>query len=127
MCCAWTPYSTPPPSITAIESPALHHLAYVLIIACEALVAILCWLGALRLLHKVKAPAREFNRAKGTAVAGLSLGFVLWQVGFMSIGGEWFGMWMSDQWNGVPSAFRFLATLILVLIYLMQRDGELDE
>jgi len=111
----------------AIESPALHHLAYVLIIACEALVAMLCWLGALRLLHKAKAPAREFNRAKGMAVAGLSLGFVLWQVGFMSIGGEWFGMWMSDQWNGVPSAFRFLATLILVLIYLVQRDDELDD
>src|SRR5690606_29338657 len=107
--------------------PMLHHLAYALIIACETLVAILCWMGALRLLRQVKAPAREFNRAKGVAVAGLSLGFLLWQVGFMSIGGEWFGMWMSEQWNGAPSAFRFLATLILVLIYLVQRDGELDD
>lgn len=111
----------------AIASPALHHLAYALIIACEVLVAVLCWMGAFRLLGRVNASAREFNRAKGLAVAGLSLGFLLWQVGFMSIGGEWFGMWMSDQWNGVPSAFRFLATLILVLIYLMQRDGELDD
>ncbi|CAI0706003.1 Predicted small integral membrane protein (DUF2165) [Serratia ficaria] len=36
-------------------------------------------------------------------------------------------MWMSPQWNGVPSAFRFFVTIILVLIYLVQRDGELDE
>ncbi|WP_409241381.1 DUF2165 family protein, partial [Aeromonas salmonicida] len=33
----------------------------------------------------------------------------------------------SQQWNGVPSAFRFFVTIILVLIYLVQRDGELDE
>ena len=54
---------------------------------------------------------------------GLTLGFLTWQVGFMSIGGEWFGMWMSKQWNGVPDAFRFFVTIILVLIYLVQRDG----
>ena len=44
-------------------------------------------------------------------IAGLALGFLLWQVGFMSIGGEWFGMWQSKDWNGVPSAFRFVMCL----------------
>ena len=24
---------------------------------------------------------------------------------FITIGGEWFGMWMSQQWNGAPDAF----------------------
>ena len=42
----------------------------------------------------------------------LPSGSCLWQVGFMSIGGEWFGMWQSQQWNGVPSAFRFLMTIM---------------
>lgn len=111
----------------AIESEPMHHLAYGLIIFCEALVAVLCWSGAWRMLKRARATAREFNRSKGLAVAGLSAGFLLWQVGFMSIGGEWFGMWMSEHWNGVPSAFRFSTTLLLVLIYLAQRDGELDE
>ncbi|HUH59065.1 MAG TPA: DUF2165 domain-containing protein [Candidimonas sp.] len=110
----------------AIESPMLHHAAYMLIIALEALTALLCWVGAHRLLKRVQSPAHEFNRAKNVAVGGLALGFLVWQVGFMSIGGEWFGMWMSDQWNGVPSAFRFLATIALVLIYLVQRDSNLD-
>lgn len=106
----------------AIESPALHHAAYILIIALEALTAVLCWIGVFRLLKQVKSSAREFHQAKNVAILGLSLGFLVWQVGFMSIGGEWFGMWMSEQWNGVPSAFRFLATIALVLIYLVQPE-----
>ncbi|AHG19326.1 membrane protein [Chania multitudinisentens RB-25] len=111
----------------AIYSPWLHHAGYIGIIALEILTAVLCWLGALGLLCGLKLPAAAFNRKKTLAVAGLTLGFLTWQVGFMSIGGEWFGMWMSSQWNGVPSAFRFFITILLVLIYLVQRDGELDE
>src|SRR5690348_18462961 len=35
----------------AITSPALHHAAYALIIAAEALTALLCWIGAVALLR----------------------------------------------------------------------------
>ena len=110
----------------AITSPWLHHAAYLLIIGLEVLVAVLCGWGAWRLLAVVKASSREFNRAKSAAVYGLSLGFLVWQAGFMSMGGEWFGMWMSATWNGVPSAFRFLVTIMLVLIYLVLPDTELE-
>jgi predicted small integral membrane protein len=109
----------------AITSPGLHHAAYILIIAAETLTAILCWIGAFVLLGSLRADAGSFNRAKGTAIAGLTLGFLIWQVGFMSVGGEWFGMWMSDQWNGVPDAFRFFVTILAVLIFLSLRDEEL--
>jgi predicted small integral membrane protein len=44
----------------------------------------------------------------------------------MSIGGEWFGMWQSQQWNGVPSAFRFVMTIIAVLIFVAIPDQELE-
>lgn len=111
----------------AIESTTLHHLFYIAIIVAETLTAVLCWWGALRLLRHAKAPAREFNRAKNIAVSGLALGFLVWQVAFMSIGGEWFGMWMSSQWNGVPDAFRFFITILLVLIYLVQRDDDIHD
>jgi predicted small integral membrane protein len=36
-------------------------------------------------------------------------------------------MWMSTQWNGLASAFRFVAVLLAALIYLGQRDDELDK
>jgi predicted small integral membrane protein len=103
-----------------------HHAAYALIIATEGATAVLCWIGAARLLRHLRADAATFNRAKTLAVLGLTLGFLLWQVGFMSIGGEWFGMWQSKEWNGVPSAFRFFITIVAVLIFVAMPDQDLD-
>lgn len=110
----------------AITAPALHHAAYVVIIAAETATAILCWIGAYALLRRLHADGRSFHRAKTCAVGGLTLGFLLWQTGFMTIGGEWFGMWQSKQWDGVPSAFRFVMVIIAVLIFVVLPDGELD-
>jgi predicted small integral membrane protein len=109
----------------AITDPTLQRAAYAAIIAVEGATALLCWIGAAVLLRHIRADAATFNRSKTYAVAGLTLGFLLWQVGFMSIGGEWFGMWQSQQWNGVPSAFRFLTTIIAVLIFVALPDQEL--
>ncbi len=111
----------------AITSPALHHAAYALIIAAEAATAVLCWMGAVTLLRQRRAPAAAFNRAKAWAIAGLTLGFLTWQFGFMTVGGEWFGMWQSPQWNGVPSAFRFVMVIVAVLIFVAMRDEEITD
>ena len=110
----------------AITSPFVQNLGYILIIAAETLTAVLCWIGAFAMLRRRKAGAADFNRSKALAIAGLTLGFLVWQVGFMSVGGEWFGMWMSKTWNGVPDAFRFFITIICVLIYVVLPDGELE-
>jgi len=50
------------------------------------------------------------------------LGFLVWFFGFMVIGGEWFQMWQSSQWNGQQPAFRFYLTILAVLIFVMQKD-----
>ena len=92
----------------------------------QAITALLCWIGAAQLAHRLRANSASFNRAKRFAIAGLTLGFLLWQGGFMSIGGEWFGMWQSKEWNGVPSAFRFAITIIAVLIFVAMPDQELE-
>jgi predicted small integral membrane protein len=110
----------------AITSPTLHHAAYAVIIAAEAATAILCWIGAVIMLRQIRSGAGEFSRAKAFAVVGLTLGFLLWQVGFMSIGGEWFGMWQSQQWNGVPSSFRILITIAAVLVFVVMHDQDLE-
>jgi predicted small integral membrane protein len=102
----------------AVTAPTLQQASYIAIIAAEALTALLCWIGAWRLLAATHAPAGAFAAAKGFAIAGLTLGFLIWQVGFMTIGGEWFGMWQSTQWNGIASAFRFQITILAVLIYV---------
>ena len=111
----------------AITEPWLHRAAYILIIAAEVVTAVLCWIGAARMFASRKTEARVFNRSKTWAIAGLTFGFLVWQVGFMSIGGEWFGMWMSTTWNGLQSAFRVFITIVGVLIFVTLRDGELEE
>lgn len=110
----------------AIHAPLLQHAAYLLIIATETLAAVLCWIGAWRMWRARRAPASTFRRAKRVAIYGLTAGLMLWLGGFMAIGGEWFGMWMSSQWNGLESAFRFVVVLLAALVYLGQRDDEID-
>jgi predicted small integral membrane protein len=103
----------------AITNPVFHHVAYQSIIAFQAVVSLMCWVGVFRLLRHFRADPAVFNGAKNI------LAFLLYQFGFVTIGGEWFGMWMSQQWNGVPSAFRFLMTIIGVLIFVSLPDTEL--
>ena len=110
----------------AIASPLLQHAAYALIIAVETLAAVLCWLGVWRLWGARGAAAAAFQRAKRMGVLGITVGMLVWLGGFLAIGGEWFGMWMSTQWNGLESAFRFVVVLLAALVYLGQREDEID-
>jgi predicted small integral membrane protein len=109
----------------AISNPAVHHLAYALIIALELAVGMLCMVGALRLASARGELARRFNAAKSIALLGLLTGFTLWFFGFMVVGGEWFQMWQSPTWNGQQAAFRFAGCLGLILLFVAQRDDEL--
>jgi len=101
----------------AITDPDLQQLAYWLIIGAEILTALILWLGTIRLLAHVSKPG--FAGVKGIAVLGLTLGFLLYSVGFVSVGGEWFAMWQSEIWNGQAKAFQFLAMIGAVLIILL--------
>ena len=65
--------------------------------------------------------------AKGVAVAGLTMGLLLYVVGFLVIAGEWFAMWQSETWNGQPAASRFVVFIGVVLIFLSFRDDDLEQ
>ncbi len=111
----------------AIDAPALQALAYAAIIAAEVATAVVCALGSARMWRARAAGTGAFRAAKRTALAGLALGLALWLGGFMAIGGEWFGMWMSSEWNGLESSFRFVVVLLLAAIWLSQDEAGLDE
>ncbi len=66
-----------------------------------------------------------FNQAKLYVIAACLLAFLVWFVGFMVVAGEWFAMWQSTTWNFQQGAFRFYATVLLVLIFVNQPDGDL--
>lgn len=106
----------------AITSPGLQTAGYWSIIATEVVTAVILWLGCLRLLAKLASPT--FGEAKTLAVAGLTLGLLLYAVGFIAVGGEWFAMWQSQTWNGEQKAFDFIAMIGVVLIVLLLPEGQ---
>ncbi|WP_211251649.1 DUF2165 family protein [Andreprevotia chitinilytica] len=111
----------------AITAQVLWYAGYWFIIASEGLTFVLLLIGALSLWRARNGSAKAFNRAKKWVYLGATLGFLVWFLGFIVVGGEWFLMWQSQTWNGIESAFRFYITIIGVLIYVNQPDVELIE
>ena len=109
----------------AITWPFLHHVAYGIIMVNECVISLLCWIGTCK-LYRARAHASRFNQEKKLAICGLTLGIVLWFTGFLAIGGEWFFMWQSTTWNGQQAAFRLVAILGIILVYLVMPDNDHD-
>jgi predicted small integral membrane protein len=115
-----------PLSWRAISSPVLQRLLYDMIIATEFAAALLSLYAAWRLWRARRESAKTFNAAKSAAVAGLATGFLLYDFGFLAIGGEWFQMWRAGGYNLQEPAFRFVGAEGLALIFLSLSDAELD-
>jgi predicted small integral membrane protein len=97
-----TTFKSPNTMWRAVTSPGLQLTAYILIIAWEALTAIVLAIGCVMWI-------RGDMRARSRATAGWLMMMLLFGGGFIAIGGEWFQMWQSQQWNGLqPAVFNFL-------------------
>jgi predicted small integral membrane protein len=110
----------------AITSPPLWHAAYWLIILGEALTGAAYAIGTVALVRGLRGSGAVFNRAKRFVYIATGLGFLVWFLGFMVIGGEWFAMWQSNTWNGQEAAFRFYAALLGTGIFIALEDRDLN-
>jgi predicted small integral membrane protein len=108
----------------SITNPVLWQIAYALIIAAEGITGLLFLTGAVRLYQVRNASGAVFNEAKTLIVAGATLAFLVWFLGFMVGAGEWFAMWQSKDWNFQQAAFRFYMTVLGVLIFVALPDGD---
>jgi len=108
----------------AINSPVIQTLFYLTIILWEIVTMLLCWWGGIQLARNRKGPAAAFHFAKRIAIAGLTLGMLMWLVAFLSVGAEWFLMWQSKSWNGQEAAFRMFAVIGVVLIFVALPDED---
>lgn len=108
----------------AITDPAIQKYAYWAIIATEWLMSLLCLYGAWR-LFRARHDRRAFIDAKAPAAVGLLLVWLLYFVGFVAVGGEWFSMWQSAVWNGQQAAVRFLtcAMFVMIVVLLPEEDA----
>ncbi|MEU3751208.1 DUF2165 domain-containing protein [Streptomyces olivoreticuli] len=105
----------------AITDHALQDIAYVAIIVWETVAALVLIIGT---ALWVRGPAAH-RAARRVTTVGLVMILLLFGMGFIAIGGEWFAMWQSAKWNGLQAAERnfVVAGLVLVLIHLPVRDA----
>ena len=109
----------------SIHSPFAYTAFYWCIIAWEAAIMALAWIGAAQLLRALRSPAADFNSAKRISIVALTVGMMLWFVAFICVGGEWFLMWQSKTWNGLETASRMFIMIGVVLMLLVLPDAEL--
>lgn len=108
--------------VRAISSPFIHVFFFYTIILTELLISVFTAIGGFRMFVNIKNDSMQYNNAKFFAILGLMLGIILWFFFFIIIGGEWFVMWQSVQWNGLmPARFMLIINLIL-LIYVTKND-----
>ena len=105
----------------AIANEVFHHIALWIIIFWQAAITLILLLGGVALWGE-RDSGSAFQQAKGTAILGLFLGLFLYLVVFLIIGGEWFAMWQSKDWNAQSSSFRFAALFVFALVILLFRD-----
>lgn len=107
------PYSTQ--KWRAVHHPEVWRLVYVLILVYQSLMA--TWLGwaAWRLF---RASPGQWVAARNFASAALVATLMLWFGAFITVGGEWFQMWQSADWNGIEAASRNFTVHGLILLFL---------
>ena len=110
----------------AVNSPFVHTVFYIGIIAWESVTMLLCWWGGVRLLKSYRADRAQFAAAQNLAVIALTTSLLMWLVAFLDVGGEWFLMWQSQKWNGQEAAFRMFTIVGMVFLIVVQRESTLD-
>lgn len=116
-----TTFKSPEVMGRALTLPLYHHLAYWIIIFTESIAGIALWVGGLGMIAR-RSQEINYSYFKRLAIFGLFIGFILYFLGFIVIGGEWFCMWQSKEWNAVPTAAIFASMMMLVILFLNTND-----
>jgi predicted small integral membrane protein len=98
----------------AVTSRAWQDAAYAAIIVWESIAALVLIAGTYLWAR------RDHPRARLLSTVGLLMVLLLFGAGFIGIGGEWFDMWQSKDWNGLDAATRVftLSGIVLLVIHL---------
>ena len=101
----------------------MRTIGYWSIILIEGATALICGIAAVLMFKDRKNPI-QYLKAKQWAYWGLFIGFTLFALGFITIGGEWFAMRQSDTRNGLSSATRNMTMIGFVLLALASKDED---
>ncbi|MBC7272058.1 MAG: DUF2165 domain-containing protein [Streptomyces sp.] len=106
----------------AVTTEWLQDTAYVAIIAWETVAALVLLYATWLWVRRGQGQARRY------ATYGLLMVMLLFGAGFMAIGGEWFAMWQSEDWNGLDAALRvfLLSGVTLLVVQLTAPRADAD-
>jgi predicted small integral membrane protein len=107
----------------AISNTKLQHFIYLFVILAELCIAVLLFLGSVKMIRSYNSSAETFQSSKNLTLTGLALAILLFFVFFIAIAGEWFLMWQSDQWNTQQTAFSLSTIFLMALIFMNQNEN----
>lgn len=109
----------------AITSEGLITAAYWFIILLESVVAVLGWMAVGKMTKAMKKSDEQFDASKKWGYYAFMVALLIWFVGFIVVGAEWFAMWQSQIWNGKQTAMDIVEVLLglLIVFSLPERFG----
>ncbi|MFA8298974.1 MAG: DUF2165 family protein [Hyphomicrobiales bacterium] len=101
----------------SIESPYIHHTFYILIIIFEFIIAVLYWIGFIDMIRTFRRSWIERPSAFKWVSASSFIVLLIFLLGFVVIGGEFFLSYRSATINSVIPGMR-ISTIIIFYIIL---------
>ena len=101
-----------------VRSPALHRVAFVAILVCEAAVTVLGLVGSYFLVANLTAPGDAWESAKLFGYLAFLVALVVWFLIIQVVGAEWYVSWQSERWNAIRDSIRINLITIAGIILL---------
>ncbi|HLO80736.1 MAG TPA: DUF2165 domain-containing protein [Chitinophagaceae bacterium] len=106
----------------AIHNGRLHHIMYISIILAELSIASMLLMGSIKMIRNYKSSAETFQSSKKLTITALASAMLVFFIFFITVAGEWFLMWQSEQWNAQQTAFSLTTIFLLALIFMNQDE-----
>jgi predicted small integral membrane protein len=110
-----------------IHQPWIHGLFYLGIILGESCAGVLLLTAGILGIRRAADPLKWSSAQRLSFVGGL-VGLLIFFTGFITIGGNWFIMFLNAKWNGLEPAFQnstmTICMLLFVSLVLVGSDAE---
>lgn len=107
----------------AIDNPVVANIGYIGLIIVEAIAGIVLLIAVIAWVRYMRGSV-SLAAARSLATLGLILVVLVFFTAFITVGGEWFSMWRSVEWNGLDPALQnaVLALLSLVVVHMVREE-----
>lgn len=102
----------------AIDAQWFHVVAFVGVIIFETLTGLLLAYAAYRGLRANEDRA-AWAHAQRSTFLGMTSGLLVFFLGFITIGGNWFVMYLNSKWNGLDPAFQNSVMTMFMAVFVV--------